>query len=445
MSCFEDRALSRRSLLALAGGGAALTFWPFMPKAAIAGTRDPRFLLVVLRGGLDGISMAVPVGDPDYAPLRRELALPKSGDGAGFPLDGLFALHPRMTFLKSLYEKREATILHAVASPYRGRSHFDGQDVLESGLGGVGGVKDGWLNRALSKLPDAGRVAPQKGLSIGAVVPLVMRGPADVVSWTPPSFKNAELNASTIERLQDLYAQTDPALGKAFADGIALDELAGPAGAMSASAEGGMMMGEGMMAGGTAPSGMGRASSAKPNTARQKPQRYRGFIDTAARAARFLTAPDGPRIGVLSYSGWDTHFNEGVLDGQLANKLGGLDAAVKALHDGMGEAWSDTVVLFVTEFGRTAETNGTRGTDHGTATMALMTGGAVRGGRVITDWPGLNRAALFEDRDLKPTMDLRTICKGILQDHLGIPGGALRNNIFPESRDAAPLKDLIAS
>ncbi|MEL6311971.1 MAG: DUF1501 domain-containing protein, partial [Pseudomonadota bacterium] len=121
------------------------------------------------------------------------------------------------------------------------------------------------------------------------------------------------------------------------------------------------------------------------------------------------------------------------------------DAAVKALHDGMGEAWSDTVVLFVTEFGRTAETNGTRGTDHGTATMALMTGGAVRGGRVITDWPGLNRAALFEDRDLKPTMDLRTICKGILQDHLGIPGGALRNNIFPESRDATPLEDLIAS
>ncbi|MEO1264382.1 MAG: DUF1501 domain-containing protein, partial [Pseudomonadota bacterium] len=390
MSCQEDRLLTRRRVLQVAAGSAALSFWPYVPAVAKSAGRDPRLLVVVLRGGLDGLSVAVPVGDPDYRRLRRELALPKSGEGAGFALDGTFALHPSMAFLRKLYEQKQATVLHAVASPYRGRSHFDGQDVLESGLGGVGAVKDGWLNRALTKLPDAGRVTPQKGLSIGAVTPLIMRGPADVVTWTPPAYRHIDIDPATVERLQDLYAQTDPELGQALADGVELDRVAGP-GSGAAMASGDQMMSE--------PSMMGmQDAAARPAPKKRGGRRYASFIDTAARAAKFLSSADGPRVGVLSYSGWDTHFNEGVLNGQLANKLGGLDAAIKALHDGLGPAWEQSVILFVTEFGRTAETNGTRGTDHGTATMALMTGGAVRGGRVIADWPGLSERSLYEGR-----------------------------------------------
>jgi len=167
-------------------------------------------------------------------------------------------------------------------------------------------------------------------------------------------------------------------------------------------------------------------------------------VDAAETAAKFLSTPDGPRIGALSYNGWDTHANAGALQGQLANRLAGLDAALAALHEGLAPVWKDTVVLVVTEFGRTARVNGTDGTDHGTGMLAFMIGGAVKGGRVVADWPGLGEAALYEGRDLKPTRDLRTVLKGVLRDHLGIPDGALASTVFPESAAERPLDGLIA-
>ncbi|MBA4100601.1 MAG: hypothetical protein C0484_27985, partial [Rhodospirillum sp.] len=172
-------------------------------------------------------------------------------------------------------------------------------------------------------------------------------------------------------------------------------------------------------------------------------QPFREFTAAAEAAAKFLTTPGGPRIGALSVDGWDTHANEGAVKGLLANRLAGLDAAIKAFADGMGPAWQDTVVLLVTEFGRTAQTNGTDGTDHGTATTALLLGGAVKGGRVVADWPGLSQKALFEGRDLAPTRDVRSILKGILGDHLGIPQGVLAGKVFPDSASAAALGGLI--
>jgi uncharacterized protein (DUF1501 family) len=417
MSCAEAMAVSRRALLR--GSAASLALWGMIPRS-IAGARDPRLLIVVLRGGLDGLAAVAPVGDPNYARLRGNLALPVSGEGAGLPLDGFFALNAAMPALHALYTKREALLVHAVHTPYRERSHFDGQDVLESGLPGVGKISDGWLNRALAELPAAGKVSP-RGLAVGAVVPLVMRGKAPVLSWIP-KVNGLPLQESTVARLLDLYAATDPVLAKAFAEGMEISRVAEAGGMMQVS-----QPGPGQVA--------GEAPAARL---------AREFSNVAEAAAKFLSSPDGPRVGVLSYNGWDTHANEGPIKGQLAIRLGSLDAAIHALETGMGAAWKDMVAVIVTEFGRTARSNGTEGTDHGMATIALIIGGAVKGGRVLADWPGLKEKALYEGRDLAPTQDLRAVLKGLLRDHLGVPAGALAGGVFPDSAAAKPLDGLIA-
>jgi uncharacterized protein (DUF1501 family) len=410
----EDVKLSRRTLL---GGAASLSLWGFLPRSAVASTRDPRLLTIILRGGLDGLSLASPAADPDLVRLRGRSAVTASGEGAGLALDDFFVLNPAMQHLHALYQKREALIVHAIASPYRERSHFDGQDVLESGMAGVGRVETGWLNRAVAELEASAKANPkglvkagQKGLAMGAVVPLVMRGQAPVLSWIPQTF-GTPLRESTIARLMDLYANTDPALAKAFADGIALDKVA--------------------------------LADATANTGAPQTGAMREFVDTAEAAARFLGSADGPRIGVLSYNGWDTHANAGVLKGVLANRLGGLDAAIKAFAERIGPAWKDTVVVVVTEFGRTARVNGTDGTDHGTATCALLIGGAVKGGRVLADWPGLSDGAMHQGRDLKPTRDLRGVLKGVMRDHLGLGDRVLADKVFPASGSISASEGLI--
>jgi uncharacterized protein (DUF1501 family) len=410
-ACAENVALSRRSLLR--GASASLALWSFMPRAAIAGTRDPRLLTIVLRGGLDGLSLVSPTGDPEYAKLRSSTAMPIIGERAGLALDGFFTLNPNMPFLHSLYQKREALMAHAVHTPYRERSHFDGQDVLESGMPGVARNTDGWLNRALLGLPAAGSVSP-KGLSMGAVVPLVMRGGAPVLSWIPKIY-NLPLRDSTVARLMDLYQHTDPVLARAFAEGMEINRVA----------EAGLAT--------TVPQPAKAQNAAPTPSVAAPPKPFREFTEAAEAAARFMAAADGPRVGALSYNGWDTHANEGVVQGQLAGRLAGLDAAIQSLHDGLGTAWKDTIIVVVTEFGRTARENGTNGTDHGMATCALFLGGAVKGGRVLADWPGLAEKDLFQNRDLKPTTDLRVLLKGVLRDHLGVPDGALGTKIFPET------------
>jgi uncharacterized protein (DUF1501 family) len=406
MSCPEILTLSRRQLLT--GGVASLALWGLLPRSAAAGGADPRLLTVILRGGLDGLALAAPTGDPDFSGLRGPLAIAATGEGAGLALDGFFVLNPKMSYLHALYQKREALIVHAVATPYRERSHFDGQDVLESGLAGVGNARTGWLNRAVAGMGTGGSVN-RKGLAMGAVVPLVMRGAVPVLSWLP-QLNDLPLSESTISRLVDLYGQTDPGLARALSQGIEIERVAGSEGPAL------------------------RLSGSRP---------LREFVETAQAAARLLSAADGPRIGVLSYNGWDTHANEGALDGQLAERLRGLDAAIRALAEGMAGAWRQTIIVVVTEFGRTARINGTAGTDHGTATVALLVGGAVSGGRVLADWPGLGERALYEGRDLYPTRDLRAVLKGVLRDHLGIPQGALAQTVFPDSADATPTDGLV--
>jgi uncharacterized protein (DUF1501 family) len=382
-----------------------------MPRHASASTRDPRFLTVILRGALDGLSLAAPVGDPAYAALRGSIALKPSGDGAGLPLDSLFVLNPGMPFLHSLYAKRQALIVHATASPYRERSHFDGQDMLESGLPTQGKITDGWLNRALTGMAHQG-AASREGVGIGAIVPLVMRGRAPVMSWIPKTVR-LPLRESTIARLTDLYAATDPGLAKAFKEGVAIERIAG-----------------------TSDVAVGKLQPDDPR------RRFRPFIEAAEAAARLMSSPSGPRIGALSYDGWDTHANEGAAGGQLSARLQGLDLAIKSFVDGMGPAWPETAVVIITEFGRTVRVNGTAGTDHGTATAAILIGGRVNGGRVITDWPGLDEKALYEGRDLAPTTDLRAVLKGALADHVGVPRRVLDDIVFPASASVRRMTGL---
>ena len=403
-------APSRREVLLTSG---MLFAWAHMPRLARAEGRDPRLLTIILRGALDGLATVAPVGDPDWVALRGDNALTLEGKTPALKLNGFFALNPAMPNLHRMFTAKEALVVHACATPYRERSHFDGQDVLESGLAKPAVSDSGWLNRALAGLAPGGRVDSHgtKAFAVGPVTPLVVRGPAPVLSWSPQRVQPA--SADTVQRLLDLYRHTDARLAAAIDESTRLASIE-HSGDMTQK-----------------PGGPG-------------PAQVRGYYaEAAGTAAKFLRQADGPRVGALALDGWDTHSNEGIANGRLSQLLGALDGALAAVETNMGPAWHETVVALVTEFGRTARINGTEGTDHGTATIALLAGGALKGGRVIADWPGLKAADLYENRDLKATTDLRAVLKGLLKDHLRADERALAQNVFPGSADLKPMAGLV--
>jgi uncharacterized protein (DUF1501 family) len=407
---------SRRALLLASG---TLFAWAHLPKLARAESRDPRMLTIILRGALDGLATVMPVGDPDWVALRGDNALTLEGKTPALKLDDFFALNPAMPNLYRMFKANEAVIVHAAATPYRERSHFDGQDVLESGLPRPMASTSGWLNRALSSLAPGGRVDPNgsKAFGVGPVTPLVVRGPAPVLSWAPRRLMPA--SADTVQRLLDLYRHTDPQLASVLEGNANLTTIA-RSGKME-----------------------DKPGAANNGAAIEQVRAY--FAEAAGTAARFLAQPDGPRVGALALDGWDTHYNEGIANGRLSQLLGALDVALGSVETNMGPAWRETVVVLVTEFGRTARINGTDGTDHGTGTVALLAGGALKGGRVVADWPGVKRANLFEDRDLKATTDLRAVLKGLLKDHLRADDRALAADVFPGSDGVETMAGLVAS
>ena len=404
MEWCDGRSLLSTTRRALLLGGAAFAAWAYLPKfAGAAGGRDPRLVVVILRGALDGLATVAPVGDPDYAGLHGSIALAADGPHPAIMLDSFFALHPSMPEFARMYREKHAAVIHAVATPYRDRSHFDGQDVLESGYAGPGRVQSGWLNRALEGLPRGERV--MSALAVGPTAPLVLRGGAPTVGWAPVALPQAD--DDTAARLVALYRHRDPALANALSQGLQLEKIA---------------------------QNDGMRPQPGVNAMRQ----------VAHGAAKLMAADDGPRIAALAFDGWDTHANEGGPVGRLAQLLSGLDGALLEFETGLGPRWRDTVVVVATEFGRTARVNGTDGTDHGTGTIALLAGGAVNGGRVIANWPTLKPASLYEGRDLAPTTDLRAVVKGVLADHLGIGESALASTVFPDSAATRPMKGLIS-
>jgi uncharacterized protein (DUF1501 family) len=369
--------LTRRTLL----GRAALTgVVALTPRLAFAAApTDARFVFIILRGAMDGMTAVMPVGDPHYAALRGALAHPP-GEVPPVRLDAIFALHPAMPRFAAMYADRQALVVHAVASPYRERSHFDAQNVLETGGTAAYALKDGWLNRLVAALP-AGR---DPAIAIAATVPMALRGKAPVTSYAPSALPEA--NDDLLQRIGGLYAH-DPLLHPLWAEAMDARMLA-----------------------------QGDGDTAKANPAA-----------LGKLAAEFLSKPAGPRIAVIELLGWDTHAQQA---GRLANQLKQLDAVFGALKDGMGAEWSRTTVLAATEFGRTAAVNGTGGTDHGTGGAAFMAGGAVAGGRVVADWPGLSGSALYENRDLRPTTDLRSVMLGAAAGSFGIDPARLSAALF---------------
>jgi uncharacterized protein (DUF1501 family) len=395
---------SRRHLLF----GLSAFALPLPNLALAAAPTDRRFVFVVLRGGLDGIGAVVPYADPDYRALRGEIALAAPGqEGGTLDLDGRFGLHPALAPLEQLWAEKQLAIVHAVATPYRQRSHFDGQDLLENGTTDPRAKGGGWLNRSIILLGSPKEKDRRLGLAVGESVPLLLRGTVPVATWAPQQLPDA--SSDFLAKVAALY-RGDRTLGPAFAQGIG-------AHAMSAEVMGAPAMGD-------------------------KAARGPGAFKAAAEAAgKLLAAPTGPRIAVLELNGFDTHAQQ---RNRIVGPLAAFADGMMALKNGLGPAWSDTVVLAASEFGRTAQVNGTLGTDHGTAGAAFVLGGRIAGGRVLGPWPGLAADKLHEGRDLAPTTDLRAVAKALLKDHLGLPEDALGKVVFPDSRTVRPLPDLVA-
>jgi uncharacterized protein (DUF1501 family) len=414
-------SLTRRGFLLGAGALAAAVA---VPNALFAHTgSSSRLVVVILRGALDGLAAVPPHADPNYSILHRELAIAAPGIANGaLALDGSFGLHPSLAFLHERYRAGEVVVFHAAASPYRDRSHFDGQNVLENGLTMPVGTADGWLNRALAALPGAPSLAPERAVAISQNVPLILRGDAPVISKSPQA--TPDVDEELLARLADLYSKDDWFSAR-LSEAVQADKL---------SEEG---------SSGPDPS----ASAAPAMTTRQndaaKPAAADRVSGVARMAAALMRSEGGPEVAVIEASGWDTHANQGGARGALSQRLMGLDEALRTLADGLGPLWRQTAVLVVTEFGRTAAMNGTRGTDHGTGGCAFLAGGAVSGGRLIADWPGLAPTALLDGRDLRPTLDLRSVFKTVLDEHMRVDAKTLAGRIFPDSNGARPLKGLI--
>jgi uncharacterized protein (DUF1501 family) len=367
--------LDRRLFLGAAG---TLLATPGLAMAAAA--IDKRFVFIILRGAMDGLSAVMPVGDPAYAALRGNFGPPPNA-GTPLSLGGDFALHPALAEMGALYSKGEALFVHAIASPYRERSHFDAQNVLETGGTAAYALKDGWLNRLLPLLPRAREPA----VALSPALPMALRGAAPATSYAPSQLPQAD--DDLLARVGDMYAG-DSQLHALWND--AIDAR--------------------MMAGSDA---MGRSNPAA----------------LGRLAATFLAKPDGARVAVIELGGWDTHSGQA---GRLNTQLKQLDATIAALRTGLGPTWADTIVVAASEFGRTALPNGTGGTDHGTGGVVMLAGGAVKGGRVVTDWPGLASAQLYQARDLRPTADLRALFAGVAADHFRLDPALVARSVFAD-------------
>ena len=397
--------LTRRQFLASSALGAAtLLVWPKL-TFAVTGS-DTRFLFVLLRGGLDGLESVPPYGDPGYAAIRGALALSPSAAKPAHKLDNVFALHPSFDYAAGLYAQGQFMPVVATAPPYWGRSHFQAQDCVENGTSKPDGAQTGWLNRCIACMPGV------DGLACAAVMLLTMRGTARVETWSPPL--PTEVNPILLQRLQPLYA-VDARLATPFARAVARQGDSPPPDS-----------GAGMMA----KNGMPVKKKAG------------GLPVMMDAAGGFMGKADGPRVAFVEDDGWDTHANEAAI---VARKIAELDAGLKAFRQSVGPVWNRTIVIVATEFGRTAHVNGTGGTDHGTGGSMFLAGGALRGGRVAGNWPGIGAGELYQRRDVHATTDFRAVFKGVLAAHLGISGSLLESRVFPGSAAVDPLENLVVS
>jgi uncharacterized protein (DUF1501 family) len=379
--------LTRRSFIAASTAAYALT----QSKIVFArANTERRFVFIIQRGAADGLSILAPTGDPAFADLRGDFVQDSAG---GAKLGSFFTLHPALAETAKMYADKQALFVHAVASPYRDRSHFDGQNVLETGGSAAYRLKDGWMNRLLGLLP----AAEAKALALSSTVPAALRGSHEVGSYATSQLPSP--SDDLLARVSALY-ESDQQLHALWT--AAMDTR--------------------MKAGDPMQAADGQKGAA-----------------TGALAAKMLLG-DGARIAMIETGGWDTHTGQ---RGRLNAQLKDLDRSLAALKTGLGAEWANTLVVVATEFGRTARPNGTGGTDHGQASAAMLLGGAVVGGKVIADWPGLSDAALYEGRDLKPTTDLDALFAGALAQHFALEDPRVMTTLFPETKGSALRQPLI--
>ncbi|MEL7312361.1 MAG: DUF1501 domain-containing protein [Pseudomonadota bacterium] len=388
--------LDRRSFLSLSCAG--LTTAALLPRsvfAALPGTQ--RFVVVLLRGGLDGLHALVPYSDPNYARLRPKLHEAMLSGGGYTKLDSDFALHHALSPLQEMFETRELLFVPAASTQYRQRSHFDGQNLLENGSGKPFGAKTGWLNRAVSAISAKDQ---RLALSIGPTIPLILQGASGVQTWA--NSRLTEVDDEFLIRMARAF-KDDPLFSATMTDAI---------------------------------------NTSEPDIDMSDMKRRRGqeFTVTARAAADLLAQPEGPRVAVLDAGGWDTHFDQ---ERRLALGLGSLAAGLVELKQGLTRHWKNTVVVVVSEFGRTAAENANRGTDHGTGGLAMLCGGAVAGGRIVGDWAGLSKKSLYESRDVRSLNSYESIFKTVLLSHLQVPEAVIETSVFPNSSGLAPMSGLL--
>jgi uncharacterized protein (DUF1501 family) len=393
-SSIASQQFSRRQFIAGLSAAGLISTLPGLSFAA-GGQGDKKLLVVFLRGAMDGLHLIAPYADPAYSRLRGALAETATTDA--HKLDANFSLHRAMNFSAELFSKKQLLPIVAVAPPYRQRSHFDAQDCLENGSNGPDGAPDGWLNRCLSVMPN------QDGVALATVMPLILRGPANATTWSPPL--PSGIDVQLIDRLAPLYA-ADPALAESYRLAIEKPEENSANPSMGGRGQGNRLM------------------------------------QTMRQAAIFMTAADGPSISFVEDSGWDTHINQAA---SLQRKFTELDNALKSFQQTANAIWKNTVVIIMTEFGRTAAVNGNGGTDHGTGGVMLLAGGSVQGGKVAGQFAGLGNADLNEGRDIRTTTDSRAVLKGVLAHHFNISRSVLETRIFPNSREVRIMDSLIAS
>jgi len=375
-------------------GGLATFGLPVVNFAQVQ--QNGRFVFILLRGGFDGLAALVPYGDPDYRALRGSFAYNASDLST---LDETFGLAPGLSPLRALWDANQLAVVHAMAIPHRTRSHFDGQAILETGLDHPAGSSDGWLNRMLQVMSGT-----RSGIAIAAGMPLSLTGPYQVETWSPTQL--GAVDDAFLDRLAVLY-RNDKALHNRFEAALQQQEL----------------VGEEPMARGNARRG--------------------GITPLMQAAAKILRQERGPNIAAMEFSGWDTHANQGMAGGALDRLLGQLAEGLVAFRNDMGTAWQNTTLVIMTEFGRTARPNGTRGTDHGTAGAGFVLGPRLAKSAIVADWPGLSSNALFEGRDLKPTLDTRAVLKAAIAGTFDLTPAQL-DKVFPNSSAARPVPGLMA-
>jgi uncharacterized protein (DUF1501 family) len=389
METANKSIINRRDFIKFLSASAGLAFAsPYISFASA--NSDRRFIFIIQRGAADGLNTVIPYADPAYAKLRGALAIDLS---QATKLDGMFALHPALAETAKLYANKQALFVHAVASPYRSRSHFDGQNMLETGGTSAYQMKDGWMNRLLTLLPPA----QNEAIAFATTVPMALRGKVEVASYAPSALPQA--SDDLLMRVEQLYAE-DAQLHSLWTAAMEANNMADDAGA------------------------------------KQDPASF------GKLAASFLAKAEGPRIAMIETGGWDTHTGQ---EGRLARQLKSLDTMIAAIRDGLGPVWEKTTIVVATEFGRTAASNGTGGTDHGTGSTTMILGGDVNGGRVIADWPGLNTSNLYEGRDLKPTTNLNMLITSITGAGFGIDPARIAKTLFPETNSSKAIEGLLRS